>query len=212
MHFYDGGHDLASVQLRDARFQAEFRDRIRDFAASQPPGEWITGGNWDHENWSPAVLPTRALVDAVTGDHPLFVQRLDGHMALANSLTLKLAGITRDTPDPSGGAIVRDGSGEPTGVLKDAAMDGVYNRIPSPTSDQIATALKAAMRYAAENGVTSVQDMSASAAVLSIYQQLLARGELSVRVYGAQPIATWQRLAAVACVPGSAGTNSGWVF
>ncbi len=103
VHFLDGGHDLASVQLRDARSQAEFRDRIRDFATSRPSGEWITGGNWDHENWSPTALPTRALVDGVTGDHPLFVQRLDGHMALANSLTLKLAGITRDTPDPPGG-------------------------------------------------------------------------------------------------------------
>jgi len=122
VHFHDGGHDLASVQLRDARSQAEFRDGIRDFAAARPASEWITGGNWDHENWSPAALPTRARVDSVTGEHPLFVQRLDGHMAFANSLTLKLAGITRDTPDPAGrdGTIVRDVSGEPTGVLKDA--------------------------------------------------------------------------------------------
>jgi predicted amidohydrolase YtcJ len=123
VHFYFGGFNLTSVRLRDARSQSEFRDRIRDFAAKQPSGRWITGGEWDHESWSPAQLPAKQLVDDATGDHPLFVQRLDGHMGLANSLALKLAGITRETPDPPGGTIVHNSSGEPTGILKDAAME-----------------------------------------------------------------------------------------
>jgi hypothetical protein len=197
VHFFSGGENLAGVQLRDAKSEDEFRARIAQFAAKQPAGRWITGGDWDHENWTPARLPTRQSIDAVTAGHPVFVSRLDGHMALANSQALQLAGITRDTPDPPGGTIVRDAAGEPTGVLKDAAMGPLVRAIPAPSEDQIADAVRAAMRYAAENGVTSVQDMSAAPEILRVYQKLLARGELTVRISGHQPLATWQRLAAV---------------
>jgi len=203
VHFVTGGAHLSSVKLRDARAEAEFRDRIRDFAAKWPKGRWITGGDWDHENWTPARLPTRALIDGVTPDHPVFVNRLDGHMSLANSVALKLAGITRQTPDPPGGAIVRDERGEPTGLLKDAAMAAVQRVIPAPSAEEIETALRAAMRYAAENGVTSVQDMSASPEVLAAYQRLLARGQLTVRVYGYQPLGNWQRPAGIGLLAGS---------
>ena len=205
VHFYSGGRNLASVQLRSARSQTEFRDRIREFAARQPEGRWILGGDWDHENWSPAALPTRRLIDAVTPGRPVFVSRLDGHMALANGRALELAGIGRNTPDPPGGSIVRDASGEPTGVLKDAAMGLVSRVIPPPSEDELAEAVRAAMRYAAQNGVTSVQDMSASADILQVYQKLLERGELTVRIYGAQPLASWQRLAAVGVRAGFGG-------
>jgi predicted amidohydrolase YtcJ len=118
-------------------------------------------------------------------------------MALANSLALRLAGITRETADPPGGTIVRDARGEPTGVLKDAAMDPVYRVIPDASHDEILDALRAAMRSAAENGVTSVQDMSASADILAAYQELLSRNELTVRIYGFQPLPAWKRQAAV---------------
>lgn len=195
VHFSSGGADLASVQLRDARSQAEFRDRLRDFSAKLPKGRWILGGNWDHENWTPASLPTRQLIDGVTGDHPVFVSRLDGHMSLANTLALKMAGITRDTADPPGGVIVRDAGGEPTGALKDAATGLVERVIPPPSEDELTDAVRAAMRYAAENGVTSVQDMSASPEVLRVYQKLLKKDELTVRISGHQPLATWQALA-----------------
>ncbi len=197
VHFLDGGMGLASVQLRDARTPEEFRDRIRDFAAKLPKGRWILNGNWDHENWTPPALPTRQLIDAVTPDNPVFINRLDGHMCLANSLALKLAGVTRETPDPPGGTIVRDAGGEPTGVLKDAAMNYIYKVIPSPSEDVMAEAIRAALAYAAENGVTSVQDMSASPEVFAVYQKLLASGELTVRVYGFQPLPQWERLARV---------------
>ena len=197
VHFFDGGQNLAGVQLRTTKSEAELRDRIAAFAAKLPAGRWITGGNWDHENWTPAQLPTRQLIDAVSSGHPVFVNRLDGHMALANSEALKLAGITRETPDPPGGTIVRDAAGDPTGVLKDAAMDRVYRIIPAPSPEQIADAVRAAMRYAAENGVTSVQDMSAAPEILRVYQTLRARGELTVRISGHQPLASWERLAAI---------------
>lgn len=195
VHFLDGGMGLASVQLRDARTPEEFRDRIRDFAAKLPKGRWILNGNWDHENWTPPALPTRRLIDAVTPDNPVFINRLDGHMCLANSLAMKLAGVTRETPDPPGGTIVRDADGEPTGVLKDAAMNYVYKVIPNPSEEVMAEAIRAALAYAAENGVTSVQDMSASPEVFGVYQRLLANGELTMRVYGIQPLSEWGRLA-----------------
>jgi predicted amidohydrolase YtcJ len=197
LHFYTGGAQLAGVKLRDARSPAEFRERIGAFAATLPKGRWITGGDWDHENWTPPQLPTRAWIDAVTPDHPVFVNRLDGHMALANSLALRLAGLSRQSADPPGGAIVRDARGEPTGLLKDAAMQAVERVIPQPSPEELAGALGAAMRHAAENGVTSVQDMSVSPEILAVYQKLLARGELTLRIYGFQPLATWERLAGI---------------
>jgi predicted amidohydrolase YtcJ len=206
VHFYQGGQALASVQLRSARTPEEFRQRIASFAATLPAGRWILNGEWDHENWSPARLPTRQLIDAVTGDRPVWVSRLDGHMGLANTAALKLAGIDRNTPDPPGGAIVHDERGEPTGILKDAAMDAVERAIPAPSLDQIADAVRAAMRYAAENGVTSVQEMAnssdASASgqklrrdVLAVYQNLLRSGELTVRISVHRPLALWAQLA-----------------
>lgn len=197
VHFVDGGQGLAGVELRDAATEGEFRDRIGRFVAGLKPGRWVLNGNWDHENWSPARLPTRWLIDGVTGNSPVFVNRLDGHMALANSAALKLAGIDRRTPDPPGGAIVRDGSGEPTGVLKDAAMSLVYRVIPDPTAEELTESIRAALRYAASHGVTSVQDMSASPAVLAAYQSLLKSDELTVRIYANQPLPVWERLAAV---------------
>src|SRR5215510_107055 len=124
VHFLDGGYQLSSVDLRDANTPQEFADRIKSFAARLPKGRWIQGGQWDHERWPKANLPTKELIDSFTSETPVFVSRLDGHMALANSLVLRLAGVTRETPDPPGGLIVRDPkTGEPTGVLKDAAMN-----------------------------------------------------------------------------------------
>jgi predicted amidohydrolase YtcJ len=137
------------------------------------------------------------MIDSVTSGNPVFVDRLDGHMALANSLALRLAGITRDTQDPPGGTIVRDASGEPTGVLKDAAMEPVYRVMPGASHAEVISAIRAAIRLAAEKGVTSVQDMSASADVLAAYQELLAAGELTVRIYCLQPLSTWNRQAAI---------------
>jgi predicted amidohydrolase YtcJ len=195
VHFYSGGTRLSGIQLRDARTPQEFRDRIAAYAAKTPKDRWITGGDWNHENWPGGPLPTRQLIDAVTPDHPVFVNRLDGHMGLANSAALRLAGITRETLDPPGGAIVRDAKGEPTGILRDSAMDPVQRVMPAATEAQILEALRAAMRHAASHGVTSIQDMSASPEVLRAYQKLLDAGELTVRVYGHQPLPEWQRLA-----------------
>src|SRR5437870_718946 len=126
VHFMSGGFQLSSVDLRDANTPQEFAERIRDFAAKLAEGRWITGGDWDHERWPEARLPTKELIDRFTPNTPVFVNRLDGHMALANSLALKIAGVTKHTLDPPGGGIVRDPkTGEPTGILKDAAQNFV---------------------------------------------------------------------------------------
>ena len=132
VHFLSGGFQLSSVDLRDANSTEEFADRIRRFAEKLPAGRWLTGGDWDHERWPSAPLPTKELIDRYTPNTPVFVNRLDGHMALANSVTLKLAGVTRETKNPPGGLIVRDAkTGEPTGILKDAAMSYVWRVVLS---------------------------------------------------------------------------------
>ncbi len=145
VHFVDGGFQLLRIDLKDARSEEEFVRRIAEKAKTLPPGRWLLGGNWDEQAWPSAKLPTRWLIDAVTPNNPVFINRYDGHAALANSLALKLAGVTRATPEPSGGVIVRDPqSGEPTGVLKDAAEELVARVIPRPTEAEMEEALKAA--------------------------------------------------------------------
>ncbi|MGZ5480910.1 MAG: amidohydrolase [Pyrinomonadaceae bacterium] len=195
VHFLSGGFQLASVDLRDANTPQEFADRIRNFAAKLPEGRWITGGDWDHERWPDANLPTKELIDRDTPNTPVFVNRLDGHMSLANSVALKLAGVTSATKDPDGGVIVRDPkTGEPTGVLKDAAQSFVWKVIPPSTLEEKLVAARAATNHAASLGVTSVQDMSAGVDV-GVYQTLLARGELKTRIYAVWPLPSWDRLA-----------------
>ena len=142
-HFLDGGFQLRSVDLRPARNEKEFAERLRQRAETLAAGQWITGGRWDHEAWPGAKLPTKELIDPVTPKTPVFVSRLDGHMGLANSLALRLAGITKSTPNPDGGMIVRDPeTGEPTGILKDSAQGLVSRHIPSATPQQEDEALR----------------------------------------------------------------------
>lgn len=194
VHFLMGGFQLSNVELRDAKSPEEFAERIGRFAKRIPKGQWIVGGEWDHERWPGAPLPTRAMIDAVTPDNPVFVSRLDGHMALANSVALKMAGVTRETKEVDAGFIVHDAkTGEPTGLLKDAAMAYVEKIIADNTFEEKLGAAKAATDYAASLGVTSVQDMSTGADV-GVYQTLLDRGELKTRIYGMTPLSRWERL------------------
>ena len=194
VHFLSGGFQLSSVDLRDAKTPEEFAERIRAFASKLPAGSWITGGDWDHERWPEAKLPTKELIDRFTPNTPVFVSRLDGHMALANSLALKLGGVTSKTVDPPGGVIVRDANGEPTGILKDAAQSFVWNVKTESTFEEKLMAARAASNYAARLGVTSVQDVSAGSDV-GVYQTLLDRGDLKTRIYAMTPLPNWERLA-----------------
>src|SRR5437867_3305570 len=185
VHFVAGGFGLASVQLRDAKTPAEFIGRIKQYAAALPAGAWITEGNWDHEQWG-GELPRRDWIDSVTPNHPVWVNRLDGHMHLANGAALRAAGVTRDTRDVAGGTIVRDASGEPTGILKDNAMALVDRVVPEPSDPLKDRALEAAMRYVAERGVTAVHHMG-TWADLAVFERAHARGALRTRIYAAVP-------------------------
>jgi predicted amidohydrolase YtcJ len=210
VHFYMGGDGITSVQLHEASSAEEFRKKIAEFARSRPKGEWILNGNWDHERWTPAHLPTHQLIDDVTNDNPVFVNRSDGHMCLANALAMKLAGVDRNTKDVPGGVIVRDANGNPTGIFKDAAKNVIEGVLPHPSLDHILSALQAAQDYATENGVTSVQDMGVYTAqgvntmadVIRAYQTLEKRGELRVRVSTHLPLADWKRLASAGIMAG----------
>ena len=194
-HFVDGGFQLMSVDLRDADSPAEFTRRIAEFARRLPKGRWITGGNWDHENWLGAPLPRREWIDSVTPDNPVFVSRLDGHMGVANSLALRLAGITRSARAPAGGEIIRDAAtGEVTGILKDNASDAIWRAIPSPTATETDSALVMALRHSAEFGVTTVHVMG-SWSDLAAFKRARDRKALTTRVYAFVPLATWRSLA-----------------
>ncbi len=195
-HFLDGGFQLASVDLRTADTPEEFTARIAAFAAERKPGEWILGGDWDHERWPGAPLPTKEWIDSVTPDNPVFVQRLDGHMAVANSAALRAAGITRSTKHIPGGEIVRDPrTGDPTGVLKDNAMLPVYTAMPAPTEEQRDAALARAVAFAASKGVTAVNFMSAPTSSLGAFQRARAAGTLTVRTKMFFPIEQWRWVA-----------------
>src|SRR5260370_36542488 len=237
VHFYTGGDGLSSVQVRDAASPQEMRRRIGEFVQHLPKGEWILNGNWDHEKWTPANLPTHQLIDDFTPDNPVFVNRSDGHMMLANALAMKLAGVNKETKDVPGGVIVRDSAGEPTGIFKDAAKGLIERVIPSPSEQHILSALLAAQKYAAENGVTSVQDMGVlgphgadiTADVIRCYQILLKRGQLRVRVSAHLPLPEWKRFASAGVMAdfgneklqigavksfadGSLGSSTAWFF
>jgi predicted amidohydrolase YtcJ len=191
-HFLDGGFRLSSVQLRDAKTPQEFTARIKAFAARVPPGTWITGGDWDHQLWG-GELPRREWIDAVTPDQPVWVNRLDGHMSLANAAALKAAGVTRDIKDVPGGEIVRDSHGELTGLLKDNAKALVDAKVPPPSDAMKARALAAAMKYVNAQGVTTIHNMG-SWDDLDVMARAWKAGRLTTRLYAVVPLNTWARL------------------
>lgn len=189
VHFVSGGSQLDNVQLNDATSAQEFVKRVGEHARNMPKGEWMLGGDWDETKWTPADLPTRQMLDAVTPNNPVFLSRYDGHMGVANSAALKLAGITKATPEVPGGTIVRDAQGEPAGGLKDAAMNYIYKVIPKLSAEQRARAAARALEHAASLGVTSVQDMVPDYEDIALFAELLERGKLTTRIYAAPAVA-----------------------
>jgi predicted amidohydrolase YtcJ len=192
-HVTMGGLNLLAIDLRKTKDEADFTRRLAEYAKTKPAGVWLTDGAWDHEQWPVPRLPTKALLDPATGDRPACLARQDGHMMVCNSLALKLAKITRDTPDPPGGVIVRDASGEPTGVLKDAAMDAISAVRPPRTPAELDAALRAALREAARVGVTSVQDLPGDPGDLEAWERARASGERTLRVNYRLPLSQWER-------------------
>lgn len=192
VHIISAGRGLSMVKLRDASTPAEFIARIGAFAKTLPKGAWITDGDWDHTLWG-GELPTRHWIDSVSPDNPVWVSRLDGHMGLANSLALAAAKITKSTAEVDGGVIVRDKSGEPTGLLKDNAQGLVDDVVPDPPPAIADRAFDAAMHYLVERGVTSAQNMG-TWYDLSIFERAHRDGRMITRMYAVVPLASWQQL------------------
>lgn len=189
VHFMEGGFSLQGVDLRDAQDEEELVRRLGEKARTLPPGAWITGGYWDHEKWPSRRLPGKALLDSAVSDHPVFILRLDWHVACANSLALALAGIDRHTLSPAGGTIDRDAAtGEPTGILRDEAQRLVQRVIPADSAEEKEAAALAAMRHAAGLGITSVQGECREDDQM-IFQRLAEEQKSTVRM------SVWQSVA-----------------
>ncbi|MBO9499565.1 MAG: amidohydrolase [Novosphingobium sp.] len=200
-HFLRGAAMLSQPSLRDAATPAEFTRRIGEAAKALPKGKWLEGGNWDEQLWG-GELPRKDWIDAVTPDTPVAVTRLDLHMYLCNSLALKLAGITRDTPDPPGGVIVRDANGEPTGIVKDAAKDLIDRAIPSPSDAEIEATIEAGARYALSKGVTQVHCTELDWITHKALRRMRGRGPTLIRFYSFVPLKDWEKMAAEVAADG----------
>jgi predicted amidohydrolase YtcJ len=193
IHLVDGGLQLTRVQLRDAVSREEFARRIGEFAKKLKLGEWITGGEWDHTIWG-GELPSRDWIDAVTPNTPVWINRLDGHMALANSAAMRAARVGDEVADVAGGEIVRDAAGRPTGIFKDNAMSLIDRAVPEVSLDRQVDATLAAMDYLAERGVTAVHHMGTWQHV-DVFRAARQRGKVNTRIYACVPLNTWDHLA-----------------
>lgn len=182
IHVAGVGEQLEKLNLRGLA-KAEVLAKVAEAARTSPDDSWITGGGWDEGFWHPAVFPTAKELDAVSGDHPVALSRIDGHSSWINSKVLALARISRDTPDPDGGLIRRDGAHEPTGMLVDRAQELIRNVVPKPTHADQEHRIRIAVQQFSRWGLTSVHDAGVNLDTISIYKDLLKRGELPVRVY-----------------------------
>jgi predicted amidohydrolase YtcJ len=201
VHMLGSGQRLSQVALKDAPNEAEFGKRLVAFDRKLPRDRWLLGGEWDHDRTFNGQLPTAELIDRYVSDRPVFLRRYDGHMGIANTRALRMAGITAAMAEPSGGVIYRKpNSKEPTGLLRDNAMDLIDRVIPEPSEAEIVESVKAALAEARQAGVTAVQDMDGSDGptrrrLLRLYQQLTRSGQLTLRVDFRWPIALWEEVA-----------------
>ncbi len=187
LHFISGGSYLLGINLRPALSKENFVSILQDYIQGKED-RWITGGRWDHEMWPDKTLPTKELIDPISENTPVFVSRIDGHVGLANSKALEIAGINKNTPDPDGGLIERNPeTGEPTGILKDNAMDLIFKIIPLLSLQESVEATLRALEETKKFGITSIQDMT-QPGELEAYKQLMDNGELTCRIYSIWPI------------------------
>ena len=193
VHFSAMGGQFFSVDLRDSRSAAEVVEKVKFYARFLPKGQWILGGGWNNTSWTPDDLPSKDLIDAASPEHPVFLYHANPKIALANSLALKAARIDKTSKTAFEGGIVRDAAGEPTGILKDSAVNFVRRFAPPFTTDRLLFA-ETASNYAAAFGVTSAQDVSADDAA-EIYRELARQGKLKTRVYDCIALSDWAKLA-----------------
>jgi len=181
MHLADAGLQKLDVNLVGVKTLDELRERLRAKVDSAKPGEWILGGGWDETMWPVKTLPNRWDLDEVSNGHPVFLDRVDGHLAVANTRALQLASVTLASRDPLGGHIDRNENGEPTGIVRDTAQQAVRAVIPAPTHEKERAGIEVALADLAEHGITSAQDNS-SWEDFQIYEELEKEGKLTARI------------------------------
>jgi predicted amidohydrolase YtcJ len=181
MHLAHAGQEKLSVNLVGAKTLDEFRERIRSKVETARPGEWIVGAGWDETLWPVKAVPTRWDLDEVSSGHPVYMDRVDGHIGVANTRALQLASITVASREPAGGKIDRDEAGTPNGILRETARDAVRAVIPKPTHEQRRQAIQLALADLASHGITSAQDNSSWEDV-QIYGELEKEGKLTARI------------------------------
>ena len=195
-HFLLGANNLEQPDFLSITTKAEFVERIGAAVRNLPAGQWLTGGPWDEQRWG-GELPNKAWIDGVTDDHPIAIPRTDLHSLFLNSAALKLAGIDRNTPDIAGGVIERDAKGEPTGVLKDTAREGIAKFIPAPTAAMIDQRMKSGINYALSKGVAQVHNTEIDWSVQDAARCLRLAGSTGIRFNSMVPLADWERMAAL---------------
>jgi predicted amidohydrolase YtcJ len=227
VHLVWGGQHVLGIDLRPSNNRKQFCEILEKYAAMHH-GEWIVGGDWDHEKWDPPHFPHREWIDHFSAETPIFVQRFDGHMGLANTAALNRAGITASTPDPAGGSIERDTRGEPTGILKDLAMNLVTAVIPPASDEQLERAVLQGIAEVRKNGVTSIHDITLPEH-WPIYRRFAEEGRLTCRIFTRLPIEGYEALvqegitvptgnewltrgSLKAFADGSLGSNTAWFF
>lgn len=183
-HLYGLGKALAEIDLMGTTSYTDVLRRVEEVVRKKDGHDWIQGRGWDQNDWEVKEYPTRELLDAVTGDRPTLLRRVDGHAALTNSAALAAAGITAQTPDPEGGEILRDPDGQPTGLLIDNAVDLVRDIIPPPSEREVRKRVELAIEHCLAHGITAVTEAGVSWSRAQLYQEMAAAGDLDLRVIG----------------------------
>lgn len=194
LHFLWGGEGLLTIPAHKARSKQNFIDIVSDYAKKQAPGSWLKGGGWNEHLFTDKGLPHRSWLDEAAPGHPMVLHRHDGHSAIASSTALELAGITANTPDPSGGLIDRGENGEPTGILRESAILLVESLIPDETEEVLEKNFRAAQDYLLERGVTCVGDMIYDMKHFSFLQKMARQGKLKVRITAYAPLLKWEEI------------------
>ncbi len=192
VHFLTGGYNLSSVQLKDAKTPEEFIYRISKYAKIIEAGDWILEGSWDHENWG-GQLPDKQWIDEFTENNPVFIRRSDIHTGLANTAALNYAGINKYNPDVPGGTIVKNKHGELTGILKDNAMNLIFDKMPAYTKYQTNKALESATNYFASKGICTVHNMG-SLEDIEVFEKALKSNKLKTRIYAVTPLPQYKEM------------------
>ncbi len=183
IHFMDGSLGLTRVDLNGAGSIAEIQKRVKAYADAHPKEQWILGMGWTYPTFAPSGLPDKRILDAVVPDRPVYLVAFDGHSSWANSKALEMAGITRTTPDPANGKIMRDSNGEATGALKEAAGDLIAKAAPKPTREERLDALRKGIQEANRVGLTRVHSAGGDFEYLDLFDEVRKSGDLTLRFY-----------------------------